>query len=101
MYIKETLVAPTDYVTLADTTMKPVISFTHKRRGGFKGSIIIAARSPPSILLFLQIRAEMRLDEITSHPIHLASTNALTGNGLDEAFQWLSDTIVHNLNSVK
>ena len=43
----------------------------------------------------------MRLDDITSHSVHLAGSNALTGNGLDAAFQWLSDTIVLHLNAVK
>nr|CAH0105143.1 unnamed protein product [Daphnia galeata] len=41
-----------------------------------------------------QIRAELGLDEIDTHPIHLEASNALTGVGLHAGLQWLSDQII-------
>jgi hypothetical protein len=41
-----------------------------------------------------QIRAELGLDEIDTHPIHLEASNALTGVGLHAGLEWLSDQII-------
>ncbi|XP_032784164.1 ADP-ribosylation factor-like protein 6 isoform X1 [Daphnia magna] len=41
-----------------------------------------------------QIRAELRLDDIETHPIHLEASNALTGVGLHAGLQWLSEQII-------
>lgn len=44
-----------------------------------------------------KIRAELRLDDISTHPIHLEASNALTGVGLHAGLKWLSDQIMQTI----
>ena len=35
----------------------------------------------------------MGLDQIQDKPWHIAASNALTGDGIDDGFQWLAETL--------
>ncbi|EFX86847.1 hypothetical protein DAPPUDRAFT_43340 [Daphnia pulex] len=57
--------------------------------------LILANKSDLQVAIPIgQIRAELGLDEINTHPIHLEASNALTGVGLHAGLEWLSDQII-------
>ena len=41
----------------------------------------------------------MALDQIVDKPWHIAASNALSGDGIDDGFQWLAETIQKINNS--
>lgn len=43
---------------------------------------------------WIQVRAQLGLDEIGQHPWNLVSSNALSGEGLDDGLRWLSDRMM-------
>lgn len=63
------------------------------------------ARTPPRAPNRLSLLAgcvsscvtSLELDKITDHPWHIAQSNALTGEGLDDGITWLSNQLARGM----